>query len=96
MQNLMAQLGCGFIKVNKDKSLVYFVVTKFSDVHDTIIPHFTKHPLQGTKKLDFIDFCKVAELMKLKAHLTVEGLSDICYKNENEHKKGKDLVLILC
>jgi len=27
--------------------------------------------------LDFADFCKVAELMKNKAHLTQEGLEEI-------------------
>jgi hypothetical protein len=29
------------------------------------------------KKLNFIDFCKVAELMSIKAHLTVEGVNKI-------------------
>ena len=29
------------------------------------------------KALDFVDFCKVAELMKTKAHLTEHGLEEI-------------------
>lgn len=77
MQNLMTKLGCGYVKVYKNKSWLAFVVVKFSDVYDTIIPFLAKHPLHGAKKLDFEDFCKVGELMKQKAHLTVEGLNEI-------------------
>jgi hypothetical protein len=36
-----------------------------------------KYPLQGIKILDYADFCKVAELMQEKAHLTSEGLDQI-------------------
>lgn len=77
MHNLMTKLGCGYIRVNKNKSWVEFVVVKFSDVYGTVIPFLAKYPLHGTKKLDFEDFCKVGELMKQKAHLTVEGLNEI-------------------
>jgi hypothetical protein len=38
---------------------------------------FQKYPLQGVKSKDFKDFCKVAELMENKAHLTAEGLDQI-------------------
>ena len=34
-------------------------------------------PIQGVKCLDYLDWCKVAELMKYKAHLTQEGLDQI-------------------
>jgi hypothetical protein len=50
-----------------------FTVRKLSDILKIIIPFFEKYPLRGTKSLDFADFCKVAELMKDKAHLTKEG-----------------------
>jgi hypothetical protein len=45
------------------------------DILQIIIPFFKKYPIQGIKKLDFQDFCLVAELMKEKKHLTSEGLS---------------------
>lgn len=38
---------------------------------------FLAHPLQGAKKKEFAYFIKVANLMKLKAHLTKEGLEEI-------------------
>lgn len=42
-----------------------------------LLPIFSKYPLQGTKKFNFMDFCKVVELMKNKVHLTSEGLEEI-------------------
>ena len=32
------------------------------------------NPLQGTKQLDFLDFCMVAKIMSEGKHLTTEGL----------------------
>ena len=32
--------------------------------------HLKKYPILGVKALDFADFCKVAELMQEKKHLT--------------------------
>jgi len=42
-----------------------------------MIPLFKQYEIKGTKYLDFLDFCLVAELMKNKSHLTVEGLEKI-------------------
>jgi len=46
-------------------------------ITNIIIPFFVKYPLVGAKRQDYLDFCKVAELMKNKAHLTPEGLAQI-------------------
>ena len=51
-----------------------FVVNKFSDIKEKIIPFFFKFPIQGVKSKDFIAFCKIAKLMENKAYLTTEGL----------------------
>jgi len=53
------------------------MVTGFSNITDKVIPFFLAHPLQGAKRKELADFIKVAELMKLKAHLTKEGLEQI-------------------
>lgn len=76
MENLIAYLGCGSI-VHTKKTTVEFVVTRFADIQEKIIPIFDKYPLQGTKVLNFFDFKKVAELIKDKAHLTSMGLDQI-------------------
>lgn len=49
-----------------------------SDMRDKIILFFVKYPILGSKAQDFYDFCKVADLMKDKKHLTPKGLDQIC------------------
>jgi hypothetical protein len=72
MESLIDYLDCGFIvKTDKAES---FIVTKFSDIEEKIIPFLVKYPIKGVKSSDFEHFCKVAELIKNKAHLTQEGL----------------------
>lgn len=72
--------GCGGI-YNQSKSssgnVIDFMVTGLSNITDKVIPFFLAHPLQGAKKKEFVDFIKAAELMKLKAHLTKDGLEQI-------------------
>jgi hypothetical protein len=68
-------LECGRVRVNA--STVDFTVVSFLDIHEKIIPFLNKYPMVGVKVLDFLDFCKVAELIKNKEHLTLEGLERI-------------------
>jgi len=75
MEKLIDYLGCGYISERED--IVDFVVTKLEDIINKIIPFFEKYPILGVKSENFKDFCKVAELMKNKEHLTVEGLEKI-------------------
>jgi hypothetical protein len=42
------------------------VLTKLKDITDILIPFFNKYPIQGAKRLDYIDFVKAAELMRVK------------------------------
>ena len=51
--------------------------TKFSDINEKIIPFFSKHPIAGIKLLDFVDWCKAAEIIKAKDHLTEDGVNQI-------------------
>lgn len=71
-------LGCGKIeKVSTRPNEVRFVVYKFSDIINKIIPFFQNYPLHGIKSQDFKDFCKIANIMESKDHLTLEGLKKI-------------------
>lgn len=47
------------------------------DIENKVIPFFNEYPILGVKRLDFEDFKKVAELVKNKEHLNVEGLNKI-------------------
>ena len=54
-----------------------FVVEKFSDIYDKVIPLFDNFKLHGIKSKNFEDFKLAAALIKSKAHLTREGLDEI-------------------
>jgi hypothetical protein len=67
--------GCGNVYLNR--GAIYFAVGKFEDIYNKIIPFFKKYPILGVKSQDLADFCRVAELMKEKRHLTGEGVEQI-------------------
>jgi hypothetical protein len=76
MKNLIEFLGCGNLS-EVTKPYIYLTISKLNDLYGKVIPLLNKYPLQGSKKLDFILFCEVVELMKNQAHLTAEGLEKI-------------------
>ena len=55
----------------------HFVISKFSDLTDKIIPFFENYPLEGSKRLDFEDFCKVAKLIQRKTPFTQQGVDQV-------------------
>lgn len=75
IRSISAYLDCGRITVLT--GLVHLHVTKFTDLIEKVIPFFLEHSIQGIKSQDFQDFCLVAEIMKEKRHLTIEGLNEI-------------------
>jgi hypothetical protein len=78
LKSFVKIFGCGGIYNQTISGNVQdFIVTKFSDITDKIIPFFEANPLQGAKSKEFANFKEVAELMKFKAHLTREGLEKI-------------------
>ena len=84
---------CGRIKSNSNQSRVNFVVTKSGDLTNKIIPFFNLYQIQGVKSADFADFCKAAELIKHKAHLTSSGLKEInTLKSQMNTKRDPSLL----
>jgi hypothetical protein len=65
MTTLIKFFGCG--QYRKEGTIGEFQITKLSDLVDTLIPFFQKHPIIGVKSNDFKDFCKVAEFMQNKS-----------------------------
>jgi hypothetical protein len=75
---ILKYLGCGVIeKATTRPNEVKYVIYKFGDICNILIPLLLKYPLQGVKSLNFSDFCKVANLMINKVHLTKEGIEEI-------------------
>lgn len=77
MNSLVAFFGCGRVKLDSRCSNVSYFVGKFSDIISKIVPFFIQYPLQSVKGLDFVDFCKVVEIMEAKGHLTLEGIEQV-------------------
>lgn len=78
LTKIVDYLQCGSTeKVSTRPGSVRFVVYNFTSIKDKIIPFFCKYPLQGVKSFDYNDFCKIANIMITKEHLTLEGVKKI-------------------
>ena len=76
LESLASYLDCGSY-YSRGTDLGDYVVSRFTDIVEKIIPFFDKYPLEGAKSLNYADFKKVAGMMKGGAHLTLEGLEEI-------------------
>jgi hypothetical protein len=83
LQEIKEVLDCGNIyrltydRYQKWRPHVKYKVSNFTDISEKIIPFFKKYPLQAKKQFSFLKFCQVAEMMKNKEHLTLEGVEKI-------------------
>lgn len=77
IKSLVTYFDCGRITIPSGYAHCNFIVEKFADLSEKIIPFFTNYKFQGAKAEDFADFKKAAELMKNKEHLTEHGLEEI-------------------
>jgi len=77
MGSLVSFLGCGRYYQPLGYNHGEFIVQRFFDLDEKIIPFFEKYPLVGDKRQDFSDFKKVVDIVKVKGHLTEQGLEEI-------------------
>jgi hypothetical protein len=75
MEMMINYFNCGRLKI--EMNAVRYTVSKFKDLDQKIIPFFNNLPLVGSKLLNFKDFCKCADIMRSKGHLTTNGLEEI-------------------
>jgi len=66
------------------------VIGKFSDINTKITSFFKKYPICGIKQLDFLDWCRIVDLINLGSHLTKEGLEEI-KKLKSGMNKGRKI-----
>lgn len=89
LENIKNYLGVGRVETNVETLISNYVVTKFTDINEIIIPFLKKYPLQGVKVLDFKDFCEAATLIQNKEHLSAEGFAKIVeIKNRMNRKRN--------
>ena len=83
LREIQKALDCGRIyrleyeRYAKWRPHVKLKVSNFKDISTKIIPFFEKYPPQAKKRFQFERFCQVAELIKTKKHLTLEGIEQI-------------------
>ena len=83
LEKIREVLDCGriyrleYARYEKWRPHVKLKVSNFKDISEKVIPFFIRYPLQAKKLDSFNKFCKVAELMKTKEHLTKEGIIKI-------------------
>lgn len=77
MGSLVSFLGCGRYYQPLGYNHGEFIVQRFFDLDEKIIPLFEKYPLVGDKRQDFSDFKKVVGIVKVKGHHTEQGLEEI-------------------
>jgi len=87
MKSLVSYFVCGRYALRSNKDYGDFLVTTFSDINEKIIPFFQKYEIKGVKAYDFADFCKAAEIMKTKGHLTPEGLNKLLALKDDMNQK---------
>jgi hypothetical protein len=75
LKSLISTLNCG--RYIPKSGSGEFIVEKFTDVRNKVIPIFEEFKLHGIKSKNFEVFKKAALLMENKTHLTREGLDEI-------------------
>jgi hypothetical protein len=82
LETLRDFFGCGRINRNERRDnhrepLYRYVVRRFADLSEIIVPFFEQYPLLTAKHENFRKFMEVLELMKQRRHLDLLGLSEI-------------------
>ena len=73
LKKIQSFFAVGKIQTRSRGGHVIYAVKSLKDLHNVIIPHFTKYPLLTQKRADFELFKLVVELMMNKEHLTQKG-----------------------
>ena len=68
--------GCGVVRTNHAERMAYRV-RSLDHLNERIVPFFELHPLKSRKRVDFIKFRKILQLMTMGEHLTKQGIEKI-------------------
>jgi hypothetical protein len=88
IKSFIDYFGCGRYYPASKRTTGDFQCRKFSDNYEKLIPFFRKYNIKGVKLQDFESWCKVAEIIKTKNHLTKEGFDLSCQIISGMNKRG--------
>lgn len=74
LESFINLFGGGFVVNYTKRPVCEFVVAKIDLILKYIIPFFDKHPILGSKHLNYLDFKSAAYIIKKKEHLNTEGV----------------------
>ena len=77
MEKIVEYFGSGKIYKYGGKSAVSLTIVDFADITNIIVPFFNKYPILGIKLYDYLDWCKIHNLMINRLHFTVQGIGSI-------------------
>lgn len=75
MRLIYNYLGCGRVKDRKSINCFDFLARTQADVFNVVIPFFQKYRLHTVKYLDYVDFCKGANIIKSDIYRTETGVA---------------------
>lgn len=84
---LKAYFGCGVVRRNNGDRMAYRV-RGHDHLSKNIIPFFEKHLLKSRKRVEFIKFREVVNLMSQGGHLTKDGVERIRDITEQMNRKA--------
>jgi hypothetical protein len=93
----VGRLHCNRRYDNHKEHLYQYVVSKRSDLLETIIPFFQRFQLRTSKQLDFDKFVRCMRVIQTGAHLTPSGLLEIVeiMQTMNHCKPRTEMIRIL-
>lgn len=85
-------LECGNIYKHSKRNNIKLIISNYKDNYYKMIPLFNKHKIIGIKLLNYLDFCKVAELINKKYLFTKEELENIRKIKSNMNRNIIDII----
>jgi hypothetical protein len=96
LRDLQMYFGCGWIRESNTDRTFKYEVRALRDLLDSVIPHFERHPLRGSKANGFAAFADVCRMIEQGDHLRRDDLRqivDLAYKMLGKRRPAKDDLL---
>lgn len=98
LEEMCRFFGCGRLSMNRRhdnhrEDLARWVVNRFADLRDEIVPFFQEHQLRTAKRDNFEKFAKIIEIMDQGRHLTVPGIAEIAEISQTMNQRKPSEVL---
>jgi hypothetical protein len=77
LRDLQAFFGCGWIRESKSDRTYKYEARSLRDLADSIVPHFERYPLRGSKATSFAAFKDACRMIEQGDHLRRDGLRGI-------------------